>query len=232
MGSIFLVFSPTSSFGGYPLNWLAVLVILRIIPSSFYLSLRKFSILFFFIPQTLSKEFKTSLGGIKTPGLPHFFVSMFILICLSNFMGLFPYVFTPTSHLSITISLSIPLWLGYIIYSTLKNINFFLSHLVPTGTPYILIPFIVLIEIVRRFIRPITLSVRLAANMMAGHLLIVLIRRPIFGISWLLSGAVIFGLLLLILLELAVSFIQRYVFRTLLSLYIIESNSPNFNNRK
>lgn len=228
---MFSVFSPVSSLGGYPLNWLAVLVILSLIPSPFYSSLSKFLIIFSLISRTLSREFKISLGRVKTPGLPHFFVSIFLLICFSNFIGLFPYIFTSTSHLSMTIALTIPAWLGYIIYSTLKNINFFLSHLVPTGTPYVLMPFIVLIEIVRRLIRPITLSVRLAANMMAGHLLMVLVRSPLSGLScWLCFSVVISGLLLLILLELAVSFIQRYVFRTLFSLYVIEVNSPNFNN--
>lgn len=207
---------------------MAVLAILVFIPSSFYPNLNKFLVLFSLVPHTLSNELKISLGRVKSPGLPHFLVSIFLLICLSNFIGLFPYIFTPTSHLSVTISLSVPVWLGYIVYSTLKNINFFLSHLVPTGTPYPLMPFMVLIEMVRRVIRPITLSVRLAANMMAGHLLMVLIRGPIARISGPLASTVILALLLLILLELAVSFIQRYVFRTLLSLYIIEVNSPNF----
>merc|ERR1712228_1168407 len=110
--------------------------------------------------------------------------------------------------------------LGYIIYSTINNINFFLSHLVPLGTPVALIPLIVVIEIVRRLIRPITLSVRLAANIVAGHLLIALIRGPL--------SVVRFFRFFLILLELAVSFIQAYVFSTLISLYIIEVNSPNF----
>ena len=114
------------------------------------------------------------------------------------------------------------------VFSRLKNINFFLSHLVPLGTPYPLIPFIVLIEIVRRVIRPITLSVRLAANIIAGHLLIVLIRGQMPCISMSIIILVLIGLLMLILLELAVSFIQSYVFRTLLSLYLIEVNSPNF----
>jgi ATP synthase subunit 6 len=114
------------------------------------------------------------------------------------------------------------------VYSTLKNINFFLSHLVPRGTPYPLMPFIVLIEIIRTVIRPITLSVRLAANIVAGHLLIVLIRRPIYSVSIIFMALTLAGLLLLVLLELAVAFIQSYVFRTLLSLYVIESNSPNF----
>ena len=106
---------------------------------------------------------------------------MLILYC--NFLGLFPYIFTPSRHLVITINLALPVWLGYITYSIILNINFFLSHLVPLGTPYPLIIFIVLIEIIRRIIRPLTLSVRLAANIVAGHLLMVLIRGPISAVS-------------------------------------------------
>merc|ERR1712001_542076 len=132
------------------------------------------------------------------------------------------------SHLRITVRVALPLWLGYIIYSTVYNINFFLSHLVPLGTPVALIPLMVIIEIVRRVIRPITLSVRLAANIVAGHLLIALISGPISILSFFRFFLILSGLLLLTLLELAVSFIQAYVFRTLMSLYIIEVNSPNF----
>lgn len=99
--------------------------------------------------------------------------------------------------------------------------------MVPLGTPYALIPFIVLIELVRSVIRPLTLSVRLAANIVAGHLLIVLVRRPMVSIRLNFIGLVLSALLLLIILELAVSFIQAYVFRTLISLYVIEVNSPN-----
>ena len=154
--------------------------------------------------------------------------SIFLFIVLNNFLGLFPYIFTSSRHLTLTISLALPLWLGYIIFSTIKNINGFLAHLVPLGTPYPLIPFMVVIELIRRVIRPLTLSVRLAANIVAGHLLIVLIRSPLVRVRWLVLTLIISGLLLLLTLELAVSFIQAYVFRTLISLYIIEVNSPNF----
>ena len=109
----------------------------------------------------------------------------------------------------------------------LKDIGRFLTHLVPLGTPYPLIPFMVVIEIISRVIRPLTLSVRLAANIIAGHLLITLIRSPIVRISLIRIILVIIGLLLLIILELAVSIIQAYVFRTLISLYVNEVNSPN-----
>lgn len=117
--------------------------------------------------------------------------------------------------------------MGYIVYSTFLNLGRFLAHLVPLGTPYALIPFMVVIELVRRIIRPLTLSVRLAANIVAGHLLMVLVRSPITTIRLNFIALVISALLLLIMLELAVSFIQAYVFSTLISLYVIEVNSPN-----
>jgi len=110
----------------------------------------------------------------------------------------------------------------------LKNLNSFLRHLVPRGTPYVLMPFMVIIEIISISIRPLTLSVRLAANIIAGHMLIVLVRGPLASIGWTISFVILLGLILLVALEVAVSIIQSYVFRTLMSLYIIEVNSPNF----
>jgi len=97
------------------------------------------------------------------------------------------------------------------------------------GTPYVLIPFIVLIEFVRNIIRPITLSVRLAANLVAGHLLITLIRAPAVSRRYLVLIILIVALYLLIVLESAVAFIQAYVFRMLRTLYLREVNRTLFN---
>jgi len=105
----------------------------------------------------------------------------------------------------------------------------FLAHLVPVGTPYILIPFMVLIEFIRNIIRPITLSVRLAANLVAGHLLITLIRAPAVSTSYSVLIVLILALYLLIVLESAVAFIQAYVFRILRTLYLREVNNISFN---
>lgn len=102
-----------------------------------------------------------------------------------------------------------------------------MAHLVPSGTPSVLVPFIVLIELVRNFMRPITLAIRLAANMVAGHLLLVLVRGPIPTIRVTTLVAAFAGLLSLIILEFGVSIIQAYVFITLSSLYIREVNHPN-----
>merc|ERR1719243_137361 len=104
----------------------------------------------------------------------------------------------------------------------LKALRRFLSHLVPTGTPGALIPLIVIIELVRNFIRPITLSVRLAANIVAGHLLIRLINRgsPLSPAR----GLILIGGLILFFLEVGVAFIQGYVFSTLRVIYLSELN--------
>merc|ERR1712018_198886 len=96
-------------------------------------------------------------------------------IIFSNFIGLFPYIFTSTSHISLTLTLALPLLLGRIIISIIFQYNNLFAHLVPVGTPRFLIPVIVVIESARNIIRPLTLSIRLAANIVAGHLLLTLL---------------------------------------------------------
>lgn len=228
MNNLFSIFDPSIVFLNLNLNWIRRFIILVVIPSSYWLLKRKRRWLIILIRKYLFKEFSLTLGSNKTPGLVYVFISVFLYIILNNFLGLFPYVFTSSSHLSFTVRLALPLWLGYIRYTTSLNFNSFLSHLVPLGTPYILIPFMVLIELVRRIIRPLTLSVRLAANMVAGHLLLVLISSPLVIVSWITIRIILIGLFLLTILELAVSIIQAYVFSTLISLYVIEVNSPKF----
>ena len=228
MNSLFSVFDPVSSILLFNLNWIAIYLFLVAMPQKFFLLRRKYLNLFKLGIKILKTEFTISIGKVPTPGLAFIFVSLFILIVYSNFLGLFPYIFTSTRHLAMAVRIALPLWLGYIIYSTLNNINFFLSHLVPRGTPYVLMPFIVIIELIRRVIRPLTLSVRLAANIVAGHLLIVLVRSPLVSAPWAIIILIFGGLILLVILELAVSVIQSYVFSTLRSLYVIEVNSPNF----
>jgi F-type H+-transporting ATPase subunit a len=97
------------------------------------------------------------------------------------------------------------------------------------GTPYVLIPFIVLIELVSNVIRPITLSVRLAANLVAGHLLMTLVSSPIVNSNIISIIILLSCLYLLIILESAVAFIQAYVFSILRTLYLAEVNYLKFN---
>jgi len=144
-------------------------------------------------------------------------------------MGLFPYVFTRRSHISFTLTFALPLWLGRILLSIVYQYNNLLAHLVPVGTPRFLIPVIVIIETVRNVIRPLTLSIRLAANIVAGHLLLTLLgsQGPLLRIFNLVFLMV--GLFLLLLLEVAVACIQSYVFTILRSLYLNELISNKFN---
>jgi F-type H+-transporting ATPase subunit a len=97
-----------------------------------------------------------------------------------------------------------------------------LAHLVPQGTPAILMMFIVLIETIRNIIRPLTLAVRLTANIIAGHLLITLIGNQAAVRSIITLLGVINAFILLTILEMAVAFIQAYVFAVLLTLYVNE----------
>lgn len=174
----------------------------------------------------LVEELSAVFGIFITPGAILFFVRLFIFIIFRNFLGLIPYVFTASSHLRYTLSLGLPLWLGYIIIRLVNQFDQNMAHLVPEGTPAGLIPLIVIIERVRLIIRPFTLAVRLAANMVAGHLLLVLLGSQGAGLR---SGPLlilIVGLTLLLSLECAVACIQSYVFIILRSLYLAEHNSP------
>lgn len=98
----------------------------------------------------------------------------------------------------------------------------------PLGTPYPLIPLIVIIELIRRVIRPLTLSVRLAANIVAGHLLLALISGTINPLNS-LTVLILTGVVTLMVLENGVALIQAYVFRILPSLYVNEVNSIKLN---
>jgi len=144
---------------------------------------------------------------------------------------LIPYIFTRTSHLSITIVLALPIWLGTILYSIVFQYNNLLAHLVPLGTPSFLIPIIVVIETVRNIIRPITLSIRLAANMVAGHLLLTLLGSQGPNIRIIIIRVLLLRLVLLLILEVAVACIQSYVFTILSSLYLNELMRNYFNKK-
>ena len=157
-------------------------------------------------------------------------VGLLIFLVFNNFLGLFPYLFTASRHLSFTLAIALPLWLGHIIKAWLFLPQRILAHLVPLGTPPVLIPFIVLIELIRRVIRPLTLSVRLAANIIAGHLLLTLLRQGAPNSGYLVLYLIISAVVVLASLESAVALIQSYVFRVLITLYLQEVNSPTLNN--
>lgn len=115
------------------------------------------------------------------------------------------------------------------LYSIVYQYNNLFAHLVPVGTPPFLMPIIVIIETIRSIIRPITLSIRLAANIVAGHLLLTLLGSQGPSLAFINLIILIIGIVLLLLLEVAVACIQSYVFTILSSLYLNELIRTNFN---
>lgn len=151
-----------------------------------------------------------------------FIGSIFLLIRVYNFLAIFPFVFSVTSHILVTLPFSYSFWLGIIIFRWVSSLKHFLAHLIPVGTPLILMRFIVIVEVLRNLIRPLALTFRLTANIIAGHLLMSLIGGALISLSFsfIVMGSFIQSLLVII--ELGVSIIQAYVFSTLLILYISE----------
>nr|YP_010120158.1 ATP synthase F0 subunit 6 [Ostorhinchus fleurieu]QRC37266.1 ATP synthase F0 subunit 6 [Ostorhinchus fleurieu] len=164
-----------------------------------------------------------NLGGHKWATI---LASLMIFLISLNMLGLLPYTFTPTTQLSLNMGIAVPLWLATVIIGMRNQPTHALGHLLPEGTPTLLIPVLIIIETISLFIRPLALGVRLTANLTAGHLLIQLIATAAFVLLPLMptvAGLTAALLFLLTLLEVAVAMIQAYVFVLLLSLYLQEN---------
>lgn len=222
--NLFSVFDPSSSIFNLSLNWLRTFLGILIIPSAYWLIPSRYHIFWNNILLTLHKEFKTLLGPIGANGSTFLFVSLFSIILFNNFIGLFPYIFTRTSHLTLTLTLALPLWLCFMLFGWINNTQHIFAHLIPQGTPAVLIPFIVCIETISNIIRPGTLAVRLTANIIAGHLLLTLLGNTGPSISTILLRVLIITQIALLVLESAVAIIQSYVFAVLSTLYSREVN--------
>nr|UTD45368.1 ATP synthase F0 subunit 6 [Wallacea dactyliferae] len=220
MNNLFSSFDPST----YTLNmnWLSSLISLMLISYSFWLIPSRFSMMFMLINMNLHKELK--ILSFKSKGNSLLFISLFLFILINNFLGLFPYIFTSTSHMSITLSLALPLWISFMLYGWISHTNYMFAHLVPQGTPPLLMPFMVCIESISNIIRPGTLAIRLSANMIAGHLLMTLLGSVGSSLSMAFINILFLTQILLLTLEMAVSMIQAYVFTILATLYSSETN--------
>nr|YP_010154881.1 ATP synthase F0 subunit 6 [Melanophila acuminata]QQX28200.1 ATP synthase F0 subunit 6 [Melanophila acuminata] len=223
MTNLFSTFDPSTSLN-LSLNWMSTFLGLIMMPAIFWFIPSRYTVLWNKITLTLHTEFKILLGTPKMNGSTLIFISLFSMILFNNFLGLFPYIFTSTSHLSLTLTLALPLWVSFMIFGWVKNTIHMLAHLVPQGTPPVLMPFMVCIETISNIIRPGTLAVRLAANMIAGHLLMTLLGNTGSSLSLLMVNLLIIVQLALLVLESAVSIIQSYVFAVLTTLYSSEVN--------
>lgn len=222
--NLFSVFDPTSSIFSFSINWISTFLGIILLPIYFWLIPSRMTFFWQNITITLHKEFKNLLGNNSFNGSTFLFINLFSIILFNNFLGLFPYIFTSSSHLTFTLTLRLPLWLRFMLYGWINNTQHIFCHLVPQGTPGILMPFIVCIETIRNIIRPGTLAVRLTANIIAGHLLITLLGNTGPRMPTYLIRILIITQILLLTLELAVSIIQSYVFAVLSTLYSSEVN--------
>nr|QUJ18447.1 ATP synthase protein 6 [Amblypomacentrus breviceps] len=216
--------SPT--YFGVPLMALALTLpwVLYPTPSSRWLNGRVLTLQNQFIGTFTQQMFQPmNPGGHKWAAM---LTSLMIFLLTLNMAGLLPYTFTPTTQLSLNMAFAVPLWLATVIIGMRNQPTHSLAHLLPEGTPVLLIPVLIVIETISLFIRPLALGVRLTANLTAGHLLIQLIATAVIVLLPLMPVvAVLTALLLLMLtlLEVAVAMIQAYVFVLLLSLYLQEN---------
>jgi len=160
--------------------------------------------------------------GSRIKGFDRLLSSLFLFIIIVNFLGLIPYIFRISSHLVFRLAFGLPIWLCLIISGVTLFTSSFLGYLLPGGAPGWLNPFLVLVETVRIFVRPVTLSFRLAANIRAGHIVLTLIG--VYASSAFFNSFFSFFLLMLIQLfyigfEMGICLIQGYIFCLLASLY-------------
>nr|YP_010937986.1 ATP synthase F0 subunit 6 [Spirobolus grahami]WKY95847.1 ATP synthase subunit 6 [Spirobolus grahami] len=224
MNNLFSIFDPSTSILNLNLNWLSSLLVLGFIPFNYWLTPSKLSSLLSLMIMSLKKELSILLSTSHPASSSLILIALFLFILTNNVLGLAPYIFTASSHLSFTLSIAAPLWLSAILYGWLQNTLHSLAHLVPQGTPTPLMMFMVCIETTSNIIRPITLSVRLAANMVAGHLLMTLLSTALTNINFMTYIVLTPTQLALTTLESAVAIIQAYVFTILTTLYISESS--------
>nr|YP_009938358.1 ATP synthase F0 subunit 6 [Lethe satyrina]QNU07777.1 ATP synthase F0 subunit 6 [Lethe satyrina] len=224
MSNLFSIFDPSTNIFNLSLNWISSLIGLMFIPYSFWVMPNRYFMMWNFVAFKLHNEFKTIMGINSLNGSTFIFISLFFFILFNNFLGLFPYIFTSTSHLNLSLTLSLTLWLSFMIYGWINNTQHMFTHMIPQGTPTILMPFMVLIETISNIIRPGTLAVRLTANMIAGHLLLTLLGNSGMIMPNYLLFILIFTQILLLTLEFAVAIIQSYVITILSTLYSSETN--------
>nr|WID87033.1 ATP synthase F0 subunit 6 [Carausius sp.] len=221
MTNLFSIFDPSTSLMNMKLNWLISMLSLMIMSSPFWLMNNRHMIMWKNMTMKMYMEFKTIMDKNM---MTIMFMSLLPMIMINNTLGLFPHLFTSTSHLSMTLTLALPMWLSYMLYGWLKNTNHMFTHLTPLGTPNALMPFMVCIETISNMIRPGTLAVRLSANMIAGHLILSLLGNTILKMDINMMWMMLLIQMLLLTLEIAVAMIQGYVFTVLSILYSKEVN--------
>jgi F-type H+-transporting ATPase subunit a len=158
--------------------------------------------------------------------------SLFMFILVVNLIGLIPYSFTVTSHIIVTAALALLVFFTVVIYGFWKNGLRFLKLFVPSGVPIYVLPVVVALEVFSFFIRPVSHSVRLFANMLAGHITLkvfagfVTMLGAAGVLGWLGAALPLLMIVALTALELLVAFLQAYVFAILTCIYLNDALHP------
>lgn len=161
-----------------------------------------------------------------------FVFSLFMFVLVANLLGMFPYFFTVTSHIIVTFALALLVIGTVVVYGFMKHGLGFLKLFVPHGIPGPLVPLVVLIEVISFLSRPISLSVRLFANMLAGHITLKVFAGFVTSLSALgalgIGGAILPLAMTVALtgLEFLVAFLQAYVFAVLTCMYLNDALHP------
>jgi F-type H+-transporting ATPase subunit a len=161
-----------------------------------------------------------------------FVFSLFMFVLVANLLGLFPYFFTVTSHIIVTFALALLVIGTVVVYGFAKHGLGFLRTFVPQGVPGILLPLVVFIEVISFLSRPISLSVRLFANMLAGHITLkvfagFVVSLSAFGFAGVAGAILPLAMTVAITaLEILVAFLQAYVFAVLTCMYLNDAVHP------
>ena len=172
----------------------------------------------------LSYEFianmlKENVGSAGRQYFPFIF-SLFMFILFANLLGMIPFTFTVTSHIIVTFALALVVFIGVTVIGFARHGLHFLSFFVPPGVPKPLLVLLVPIEVLSYFIRPVSLSVRLFANMMAGHTMLKVFAGFVVALGVLGGWAPLAFVVALTGLEIGIAFLQAYVFTILSCLYL------------
>ena len=147
-------------------------------------------------------------------------LTLFLFILFCNVLGLVPYSFTPTSHIIVTFAMAIVVFTGVTVIGFAKHGLHFLSFFVPKGVPVWLLVILVPIEVISYFVRPFSLSIRLFANMLAGHTIFKVFAGFVVSLGILAGWLPLSFIGALYCLELLIAFLQAYVFTILTCLYL------------
>jgi F-type H+-transporting ATPase subunit a len=167
----------------------------------------------------ISNLMRDVIGEKGRPFFPFIFtLFMFILAC--NMLGMVPYSFTVTSHIIVTFALAISVFIGVTVLGFMKHGAGFLKLFVPSGIPIVMMPLLVVIEVISYLTRPVSLSVRLFANMMAGHTMLKVFAGFVVGLGVLGGWMPLAFMVAFTGLEFLVAFLQAYVFAVLTCIYL------------